>query len=61
MGSCLQPSPARCRPVRLADVPEGVRVKAAREVCRKEHDPDVQARVLLLALRPGETVAWVRP
>ncbi len=60
MGSCMQPSPRRHKPVRLADVPKPVRMKAAYRVIQSEKDPDERLRIMQLAASPPpDLVAWV--
>lgn len=53
------PSPRRNIPVRLCDIPEPVRMNAARELCRQEPDPDVRLAIVLAAVAPSERVYFV--
>lgn len=60
MGDCLHPSRRRHVPVRLADVPKPVRLKAAAEAARIERDPDVRLQIRMLAVNPPpDLIAWV--
>ncbi len=51
----------RTVPVRLCDLPEEIRMTAARQACRVEPDPDERVAILLAALFPSRTVYWVAP
>ena len=53
------PDRRRTIPVRVADIPQPVRVKAARQAVKDEHDPDEALRIMLLAHDPGDLVAWI--
>lgn len=57
----MEPSRQRCVRVRVADVSLGERLLAARRAIRVEPDPVERARILYVALEPGDLVAWVRP
>lgn len=45
--------------VRIADVPLATRLSAAQRACRREREEQERARILALALEPGELTAWV--
>lgn len=53
------PDSRRLKRVKLADVPRDVRVRAASEVCKQEHNAFERLKVRMLAEDPGETVAWI--
>lgn len=53
------PDTRRIKRVRVADVPHEVRIRAASEVCKQEHDVWVRLQVRMLAEDPGDLCAWV--
>lgn len=61
MSSCLQPSPRRIIPVRVADVPIDKRRQAAHVAIKHEDDEYERLRIRLLAEHPGDLVAWIAP
>lgn len=61
MSSCLQPSPRRIIPVRVADVPIDLRRHAANVAIKREQDEYERLRIRLIAENPGDLVAWIAP
>lgn len=59
--SCLQPSPRRIIPVRVADVPLPKRRHAASVAIKHEDDEIERLRIRLLAENPGNLIAWIAP
>lgn len=59
MSSACAPSPRRCVPVKVADVPLEKRRHAARQAIKREPDPSERLRIIMLAEYPGELVAWI--
>lgn len=57
--SLSEPSPRRCVPIRLCDLPEPVRLRGARQACAAEPDPDEQLGILTAALIPSDRTYWV--
>lgn len=54
-----QPSHRRTIPITLQEIPETVRMTAARKACKQESSPDVRTEIVLAAVWPSATVYWV--
>lgn len=55
------PSSRRCVPIRLCDIPENVRMIAARKVCQREGDPEARLAIIAAAVWPSERVYFIAP
>lgn len=53
------PDGRRTVPVRLTEIPLGVRLVAARQACQDERDDAVKLEILDAALDPSDTIYWV--
>jgi hypothetical protein len=50
---------AKLRAVKLTDVPLPVRIRAAREVCRAETNPDERHKLMATAFMPSSTTYYI--
>lgn len=53
------PDGRRTVPVRLTEIPIGVRLVAARQACEIEEDDGMKLDIIDAALDPSDTIYWV--
>lgn len=53
------PDGRRRVPVRLTEVPIGVRLVAARHACEREEDDAMKLQIIDAAISPSDTIYWV--
>lgn len=62
MGESLrEPSDRRWIPVRLCDLPEDVRMRAAETAAKDERDEEARLLLLYAAMFPSNETYWVAP
>lgn len=53
------PDRRRTMPVKLTEIPLGVRLVAARQACEQEPDDALKLDIIDAALDPSDTIYWV--